>query len=211
MKVRVSLLLIFIAILSACADNNAINNAELVGVNKLAEVTGPPESRPMSGSAQGLAIESDLLPAGCVENAPGVERPNSGVADARGDGAEYLAASQRVDGWQIQFDCPGNPGLIVNVVATYATLEGAAITLSRRWHGEVWERLDAGTLEQLDPMPGLGDLQIVFQDANGTIGVEFVYRSSYFFLTGTSVGGEDNYEFFSTLANEYLAEIKSLN
>jgi hypothetical protein len=209
MKVLISLILAFTAILTACADNNAINNAEPVAVNNLAEVTGPPESQPMSGSAQSLAIGSNLLPAGCVANTPGVERPNSGVAEARSDGAEYLEASQRVDGWQIQFDCPGNPGLVVNVVATYATLEGAAITLSRRWHGEVWERIDAGTLEQLDPMLGLGDLQIVFQDANGTIGVEFVYRSSYFFLTGTSVGGVDNYEFFSTLANDYLESIKN--
>ena len=163
----------------------------------------------LEGSAESYAISADLLPEGCQASGPGIERPNSGVLEVRSDGESYLEASQRLEGWQIQFDCPDNPGLIVNVVTTYGTLEGAAITLSRNWHGEVWERIDSGQLERLENMPGLGDLQIVFQDTNGTVGVEFVYRNVYFFLTGTSVGGADNYEFFSELANRYLATIKS--
>ena len=205
MKTRIALLLMASALMViGCAGGSP----ELDPIEEPAQVASIDEDL-LLAAAESYAISGDLLPEGCQASGPGTARPNSGVLEARSDGQAYLDASRRIEGWQIQFDCQGNPGLIVNVVNTYETLEGAAITLSRTWHGEVWERIDSGQLEQLENIPGLGDLQIVFQDANGTVGVEFVHRNVYFFMTGTSVGGVDNYAFFSELANRYLASIQA--
>ncbi len=162
----------------------------------------------LEGSPQDYALSADLLPASCQAN-EGIERPNSDVLTARDDGEAYLEATKRISGWQVQFDCAENPRLIVNVVTTFETLEGAAITLSPRWHSQVWDRINSGELEQLANMEGLGDLQIVFQDANGTVGVEFAYHNVYLFLTGTADEGVDNYTFFEDLANRYLQVVKA--
>jgi len=171
------------------------------------EVSNLQSIRLLEATPATYILELDELHSGCGQNEPGQARPNSSVIEARSDGSDYLAAAKRIDGWQIQFDCEENPRLIVNVVVTYETLEGAAITLSRRWHGEVWERIDRGELELLANIEALGDLQLVFQDANGTIGVEFVYRNVYFFLTGTADEGVDNYEYFADLAEKYRQRI----
>lgn len=194
-----SLAILFIALLAACAPGAGIPTA-----------TPTSDSLPVPGLAMEYVLQSNMLDNGCSTDGLGSESPNTRVLELREDGEDYLLATGRKDGWQIRFDCTDNPRLIVNVVVTYNTLAGPIQALSREWHVEVWDRIDTGELEQLPDMPGLGEHQIVFRDANGTIGVEFTYRNVYFFLTGTADEGVDNYDFFAELAAAQLARTASM-
>ena len=198
---RKTLILItsFIFLLTACAPGAGLPTS-----------TPTADGLPVPGRAMEYALTSNLLPNGCTASNAGTDLPNERVLELREDGEAYLEASGRVDGWQVQFDCEQSPKFMVGIVVRYETLAGATLSLSREWHGDVWERIAEGTLEQLDPMPRLGDQQIVFTDANGTIGVEFVYRNLYFFITGTAEAGEDNYDFFAEVAAAQLARAESM-
>lgn len=159
--------------------------------------TGAPQDFLLSeGELDGLYTAADA----------GSETPNSAVLAGRPDGEAYLAATGRLSGWRIQFDRVAegeSPLYVVNVVNIYETAEGAQLTLSREWHADVWALIDSGQLTLLPEIPNLGAEHLVWQDANGTVGVELAYRNLYIFLTGPADGG-DSYQFFADLAKAHI-------
>ena len=141
----------------------------------------------------------------------GSEIPNIAVIESRTDGEAYIEATDRRDGYRIQFnrDAEGDtPAYIINVVNSYETAEGAQLVLSRDWHQDVWSRIDSGELTLLPEIPNLDAQQLIWQDATGTVGVEIVYRNLYLFFTGPG-GGGDSYQFFSALVTAHLSSIKA--
>jgi hypothetical protein len=140
----------------------------------------------------------------------GSESPNSRLLELRADGADYIAATGRLDGFQQQYDRSAGDGplYVVNVVNIYETSDGPHTVLSPEWHPDVWSRIESGELTQLPSIPGLDTEHLVWQDASGTIGVEIAYRNLYIFITGPT-DGPDQTEFFSNLAVAYLDWIKA--
>lgn len=141
----------------------------------------------------------------------GSETANSAVIESRTDGEAYVEATGRLAGYRIQFNRVGEgdtPDYIVNVVNSYESAEGAQLVLSRDWHQDVWSRIDSGELTVLPEIPNLDAQQLIWEDANGTVGVEIVYRNLYLFFTGPS-GGGDSYQFFSDLVTAHLSWIKA--
>jgi hypothetical protein len=182
-----------VSLISACSGNTEISSA--------GEVL---EATVFSGPVSEYVLAESFLENECEAADAGMELTNQRVLDLRADGEAYLEASKRIEGWQVQFNCLQNPNLIVSVVVVYENFEGPRLTLSPDWHQEVLGKIEAGDLERLPNMPALGEDQIVFQDSAGTIGVEFIYRNLYLFLTGTAQSGEDNYDFFAELAKAQL-------
>ncbi len=166
---------------------------------------------PIPLQAKDYVLQAELLENGCSSDGVGVESTNERVLELREDGAAYIEASGRIEGWQIVFSCSENPNTIVSVVNRYENEQGPILTLSREWHAQIWTLIDDGVLEKLPDIPALGEHQIVFRDPNGSIGIEFVFQNFYFYLTGTSEDGSDNSDFFTDLAAKLLARAKSLD
>ncbi|UYN90188.1 MAG: hypothetical protein KIT08_02870 [Anaerolineales bacterium] len=141
----------------------------------------------------------------------GTESPNSRILELRTDGAEYIAATGRLVGWQRQMDrrSGGGPLYLVNVVNIYETSDGPLTVLSREWHADVWSRLDSGELTLLPDLEGVDAEHLVWQDAAGGIGVEIAYRNLYILLTGPTENGADQYGFFAELVPAYLQWIRA--
>ncbi|UYN91899.1 MAG: hypothetical protein KIT70_00025 [Anaerolineales bacterium] len=141
----------------------------------------------------------------------GTESPNSRILELRADGAEYIAATGRLVGWQRQLDRQAGAGplYLVNVVNIYETADGPLTVLSREWHADVWSRLDSGELTLLDDLPGVEAEHLVWQDSAGGIGVEIAYRNLYILLTGPTENGADQYGFFAELVPAYLQWIQA--
>jgi hypothetical protein len=171
---------------------------------------------PMEGGLFTSAPETFLLNAedlGGLYTAAdaGSEIPNSVVIESRTDGQAYVEATGRLSGHRIQFnrEAEGDtPTYIINVVNSYKTAKGAQLTLSRDWNQDVWSRIDSGELTLLPEIPDLDAQQLIWQDANGTVGVEIVYRNLYLFFTGP-IGGGDAYQFFTDLAKGHVEWIKT--
>lgn len=176
-----------------------------------------PTPFPMSGGVfigapQDFLLQPAELGGAYVAADAGVESPNSGVLEGRTDGAAYIAATGRLTGWRIQFNGAAEgqvPPYIVNLVNTYATAEGAQLVLSRDWHADVWKLIDGGQLTELPQIEGLDSQHLVWQTAEGAIGVEIIYRNLYIFFTGPTDGSQAAYQFFANLAVSHLDWIKA--
>lgn len=134
------------------------------------------------------------------------------VLQARADGDAYVEATGRIMGWRVQFNrnaAGSTPPYIVNVVNVYETAEGALLVLSPEWHQDVWSQIESGGLTRLPDIEGLDAEQLVWQTADGAVGVEIVYRNLYIFLTGPTEAGADQYAFFADLAKAHLEWIKA--
>lgn len=190
-------------LLAACAPV-ALQAAEIAAPSP---TPFPMENGVFTGAAQDFLLQERELGGQYASADAGVESPNSAVLEGRPDGEEYLAATGRVGGWRVQFNRnegeTEGPTYVVNVVNIYESAEGAQLTLSQEWHQDVWSLIYNGQLTQLPEIEGLDAQHLVWQDANGTVGVEIVYRNLYILLTGPSEGG-DQYQFFADLAKTHL-------
>jgi hypothetical protein len=206
-------LLIFILTLTACTMQPT-QSREVA-----AEVVADPLPTPFPLSSDGLflnnpqdfLVQPETVGSAYTADGSGTESPNSRVIELRPDGAAYVEATARRAGWQIQYNRTAegdSPTYIVNVVNIYDKLEGPQLTLSRDWHADVWNRIDSGELTLLPSIPGLDAEHLVWQTADGTIGVEIVYRNLYIFLTGPTEGA-DQYDFFANLAKAHVDWIRN--
>ena len=203
MKTHFISLVLLLTLITACNSTAAIPTSRAT-----IRATSIPSAIPIQISDYALAPEG--LSNGCSAEGIGTESPNERVLELRTDGAAYLEATGRIEGWQFRFDCTENPNLIIIVVIKFDSPQGPELTLSREWHKEVWGKIDDGQLEQLADVAGLSENQIVFKDTHGTIGVEFTFQNFYIFVTGTAVEGMDNYEYFADLAAAQLAHISAM-
>lgn len=167
----------------------------------------PMENGVFTGNPQDFLVQEGEFGGQYTAADEGAESPNSAVLEGRPDGEEYLAATGRIGGWRVQFNRnegeTEGPTYVVNVVNIYESAEGAQLTLSQEWHQDVWSLIYNGQLTQLPEIEGLDAQHLVWQDANGTVGVEIVYRNLYILLTGPT-GGGDQYQFFANLAKTHL-------
>lgn len=182
---------------------------------KLAEPSATPfpmENGLFTGAPQDFLLDETELSGLYTAADAGVESPNSAVMEGRPDGEAYLAATGRIGGWRTQFnrneDAIDGPTYVVNVVNIYESAEGAQLVLSQDWHQDVWSLIYNGQLTQMPEIEGLDAQHLIWRDANGTVGVEIVYRNLYILLTGPSEGG-DQYQFFADLAKTHLDWIKA--
>lgn len=181
--------------------------------------TPPPTPTPFTLSAEGNFIgegrefilpEDELLGLYAPVD-EGLELSNQRLLDLRPDGEAYLQATGRQSGWQATYQRiqeADAPPLLISIVVLYEDANGPATAVSREWHMDVWSRIDSGELQRLPDIPGLEIPHLVFQNAEGTVGVEMLYRNLYVFLTASSDGG-DSYEFLARLAKAHLAWIQS--
>lgn len=172
----------------------------------------PMENGVFTGAPQDFLVQETEFGGQYTAADAGAESPNSAVIEGRPDGEEYLAATGRISGWRTQFnrneDVTAGPTYVVNVVNLYESAEGARLVLSQEWHQDVWSLIYNGQLTQLPEIEGLDAQHLVWRDANGTVGVEIVYRNLYILLTGPSEGG-DQYQFFADLAKAHLEWIQA--
>jgi hypothetical protein len=205
---KLRILPLLVLLLAACGAPAAERSA--------AEVEAAPTRTPfmMAGDIFTSVPHDFLIPPGeLLSNytaSDGSESPNSRLLELRADGAEYIAATGRLDGFQQQYDRSAGDGplYVINVVNIYETSDGPHTVLSPEWHADVWNRIDSGELTQLPSIAGLDTEHLVWQDASGTIGVEMAYRNLYILITGPT-DGADQTAFFSNLAVDYLDWIKA--
>ncbi|MEX2143696.1 MAG: hypothetical protein WD740_03805 [Anaerolineales bacterium] len=159
------------------------------------------------GEPQHFLLQSEELGGEYQADGAGSASPNSGVLEGRADGAAYLEATGRLSGWRMQYNASGEgqaPPYIVNVVNIYETAEGAQLVLSRDWHQDVWSLIDSGDLTQLPAITGLDTEHLVWQTADGAVGVEMIYRNLYIFFTGPG----DNSDPLPRLAQLAIAHLE---
>lgn len=196
-------------VLASCAPQ-----PEAAGVLDL-EPTGTPwpmAEGAFAGAPQDFALRQDELGGDYLAADAGAETPNSAVLEGRVDGAAYLEATGRLNGWRMQFNAAAEgqaPPYVVNVVNVYETAASASLVLSREWHQDVWSLIDSGDLTLLAPLEGLdGAEQLVWRTADGAVGVEIVYRNLYIFFTGPGDVGDPT-PFLAQLAAAHLDWIKA--
>lgn len=159
-----------------------------------------------TGSSQDFLVRLDELGSNYFAPDAGTQSPNSRVVDLRADGQAYVDATGRRDGWQVQYSRSDGDGpiYIVDVAVLYNSAEGAQLSLSRDWHQQVWDRVDSGELVLLPAIPDFEYEHLIWRDANGTIGIEVVYRNLYILLAGPTENGVDQYDFFVDLARNHI-------
>jgi hypothetical protein len=164
-----------------------------------------------TGSPQDFLLRTDELGADYFAPNAGASSPNSRVLNLRPDGQAYIDATGRRAGWQVQYNrsVGDGPSYIVNVVNIYDRADGPHLALSREWHKQVWERIDNGELALLPSIPDFDYENLVWKDANGTIGVEIAYRNLYIFFTGPTDNNADQYDFFANLAKAHIEWIQA--
>ncbi|MEX2162170.1 MAG: hypothetical protein WD751_09680 [Anaerolineales bacterium] len=171
----------------------------------------PMENGVFTGQPDDFLLTEEELAGQYAAADDGSASTNMDLLQARADGDAYIAATGRLTGWRIQFNREAegeSPPYIVNVVNIYQTAEGAQLVLSREWHQDVWAAIDSGQLTRLPEIAGLDAEQLVWQTADGAVGVEIVYRNLYIFLTGPAEGDVDQYQFFADLIAAHLDWIK---
>ncbi len=196
-------------LVSACAPQ-----PEAAGALDL-ESTGTPfpmEGGAFTGAPQDFVLREDELGGLYAAADAGAESPNNAVLENRPDGEAYLEATGRLNGWRIQFNgiAEGQvPAYVFNAVNVYESAEGAQLVLSREWHADVWSLIDSGQLTQLPEITGLdGADQLVWQSADGAVGVELIYRNLYIYFSSPGDGGDPGV-FLAELARAHLDWIKA--
>lgn len=208
------ILIVPLLILTACAAPNqpaALAEAEPAATLAPSPTPFPMENGVFTGGPDDFLITEAELGGLYTADGAGTGSTNMDVLQARADGDAYIEATGRIMGWHIQFNrtaAGSTPPYIVNVVNTYETAEGAQLVLSPEWHQDVWSQIDSGGLTRLPDIEGLDAEQLVWQTADGAVGVEIVYRNLYIFMTGPS-DGSDQYAFFADLAKAHLDWIKA--
>jgi hypothetical protein len=197
---------VLVLALAACASPVA-EPPEALSAERALPTPFPMSDGIFIGAPQDFLLPDSVVPSDYAAQDTGSESPNSRVLEGRPDGAAYIEATGRLNGYQIQFNHVGEGGdplYIVQVVVTFENAEGATLALSREWHADVWNRIDSGEFELLPEIDGLDAEHMVWRDpVTGTVAVEMVYRNLYILLTGPSDGG-DNYQFFADLAQAHL-------
>ncbi|MEX1249034.1 MAG: hypothetical protein WEA61_11200 [Anaerolineales bacterium] len=208
---------IFIAsllLLSACAAPQT-PAAALLDIEPTATTAPTPTPFPMengifTGQPDDFLLTEEELVGAYEADGAGSGSTNMDLLQARADGEAYIEATGRLMGWRIQFNRAGEgdtPPYVVNVVNMYEHAEGAQLVLNREWHQDVWSAIDSGQLTLLPEIEGLDAEHLIWQTAEGAVGVELVYRNLYILFTGPG-DGVDQYEFFAELARTHLQWIR---
>jgi hypothetical protein len=214
MKLRTNLIAGFLVLMAACSSSTPVATETAAPSTKTPVPS--PTPFPMSeglftGAPQDFLLNADTLE-GYTPQDIGFESDNARVIELREDGEEYIAATGRLSGWQIQFDRQGEdggPAYVVQVVNTFGQANGPTLAIGPTWQAPVYAQFENGGLEQLSGVEGLEEQDyLMWRDANGSVGLQIVYRNLLLFYTGPYASDADPL-FFAQLALRHIDWIQA--